>query len=226
MIPYLLAMKFKLGFFSISLLLLTINVITAQYSEDSWNERDKWMNVSQLLKWADVHKNGKVADIGCHEGYLSMHLARVVGENGMVYAVDVREDRLEKLRDHANKRQFQNIVPTLGEYDNPMLPENRMDVVFVVDAYHEMSEYRTMLSHIHKSLKPGGRILILEKLKDHAKHKSRKEQTNAHTLAPKYVKKELKEAGFTVTGEYIDIGNWENETGKKIWVLVAVVPEA
>jgi predicted methyltransferase len=114
----------------------------------------------------------------------------------------------------------------LGDYDDPKLPENSMDAVFVVDAYHEMTEYRSILEHIHKSLKPGGRILILEKLKDHAKDKSRKEQTNAHTLSTKYVKKELKEAGFTVTGEYKDIGYWENEEGKKIWVLVAVVPEA
>ena len=83
-----------------------------------------------------------------------------------------------------------------------------------------------MLSNIHKSLKPGGRLLILEKLKAQARNKSRKEQTNSHTLSPKYVKKELKEAGFTVTGEYRDIGNWENESEKKIWVLIAVVPEA
>ena len=198
----------------------------AQYSEESWKERDQWMNVRELLKWADVSQNGTVADIGCHEGYLSMHLARVVGENGKVYAVDVREDRLEQLKVNARKRQLQNIVAVLGDYDDPKLPENRLDVLFVVDAYHEMTDYGTMLAHFHRSLKPGGRILILEKLKDHAKNKSRKEQTNAHTLSPKYVKKELKEAGFTITAEYRDIGNWENEVGKKIWVLVAVVPEA
>ena len=128
------------------------------------------MNIGELLEWADVNKNATVADIGCHEGYLSMHLARVVGQDGKVYAVDVREDRLEKLRKNASKRQIENIEATLGDYDDPKLPENKLDVVFVVDAYHEMTEYRTMLSHIHKSLKPGGRILILEKLKDHAKN--------------------------------------------------------
>ncbi|MBT8183963.1 MAG: class I SAM-dependent methyltransferase [Eudoraea sp.] len=219
-------MKRRVKVIALLLFLLTSTAITAQYSEDSWEDRDEWMNVPDLLKWADVTRNGIVADIGCHEGYLSMHLARIVGENGKVYAVDVREDRLEKLKLNAKKRQYRNIIPTLGDYDDPKLPENRMDAVFVVDAYHEMTAYRTMLSHIHKSLKPGGRILILEKLKDHAKHKSRDEQTDAHTLSTKYVKKELKEAGFTVTGEYKDIGYWEHEEGKKIWVLVAVVPEA
>lgn len=200
-------------------------VVHSQYSEDSWEERDEWMQVKELFQWADVSPDAVVADIGCHEGYLSVHLARVVGQGGKVYAVDVREDRLDRLRTNAEKRNLINIVPTLGDYDDPKLPENSMDAVFVVDAYHEMSEYRTMLSHIHKSLKPGGRVLILEKLKDHARDKSRKEQTNAHTLSPKYVKKELKEAGFTVTAEYKDIGHWENEKAKKIWVLVAVVPE-
>lgn len=219
-------MKLKLDLFAITFLILASTTINAQYSANSWEERDEWMNVEELLNWAEVNQGGTVADIGCHEGYLSMHLAKMVGKNGRVYAVDVREDRLEKLRDNARERKHLNIVATLGDYDDPKLPENSMDVVFVVDAYHEMTEYRTMLSHIHKSLKPGGRILILEKLKDHAKNKSRKEQTNSHTLSPKYVKKELKEAGFTVTGEYRDIGYWENETAKKIWVLIAVVPEA
>ncbi|MCW5515240.1 class I SAM-dependent methyltransferase [Muriicola sp. Z0-33] len=219
-------MKLKLDFFAICLCLLVTFNSNSQYSEDSWKERDEWMNVERLLNWAEVNTGGTVADIGCHEGYLSMHLAKKVGENGKVYAVDVREDRLEKLEDNASERKLQNIVTTLGDYDDPKLPDNSMDVVFVIDAYHEMTEYQTILSHIHESLKPGGRVLILEKLKDHAKNKTRKEQTNSHTLSPKYVKKELKEAGFTITGEYRDIGNWENETGKKIWVLVAVVPEA
>ncbi|MEX0289496.1 MAG: class I SAM-dependent methyltransferase [Flavobacteriaceae bacterium] len=218
-------MKTKLTIALIGAVLITAGT-TAQYSESSWKERDTWMNVKQLLSWAEVDPGSTVADIGCHEGYLSMHLAKKVGENGKVYSVDVREDRLKTLAENARKRKFKNVIPTVGDYDDPHLPENKMDAVFVVDTYHEISAYETMLAHIHKSLKPGGRLLILEKLKNHARNKSRKEQTNSHTLSPKFVKKELKEAGFTVIEEHRDIGNWENESSKKIWVLVAVVPDA
>lgn len=225
-IGYLLRMKITRRYLVIYVLLLGIISIKAQYSEGSWDERDGWMNVQELFNWADVKQGNTIADIGCHEGYLSMHLAKKVGASGKVYSVDVREDRLNKLRENAKKRKLQNIVPTVGEYDDPRIPEKTFDVIFVVDTYHEIDAYETMLSHIHKALKPGGRILVLEKLKDHSKNKSRDAQADAHTLAPKYVKKELKEAGFTITGEYIDIGHWENETSKKIWVLVAQVPDA
>ena len=218
-------MKTKLAITLIGAILIATG-LSAQYSESSWKERDSWMNVKQLLSWADVDPGSVVADIGCHEGYLSMHLAKKVGVEGKVYAVDVREDRLKRLKENADERDLQNIIPTVGDYDDPHLPENKMDAVFVVDTYHEISAYETMLAHIRKSLKPGGRVLILEKLKSHARNKSRKEQTNSHTLSPKYVKKELKEAGFTVVEEHRDIGNWENESSKKIWVLVAVVPDA
>jgi ubiquinone/menaquinone biosynthesis C-methylase UbiE len=204
----------------------TYTSLAAQYTEGDWKDRDSWMNVPRLFNWAGVEHGATVADIGCHEGYLSMHLAKWVGAEGKVFSVDVREDRLKTLKENAKKRKLYNVVPTLGDYDDPKLPANKMDVIFVVDTYHEIDEHVSMLSHIHKSLKPGGRILILEKLKDHARNKSRSDQANAHTLSPKYVKKELKDAGFTVTGEFIDIGNWENETSKKIWVLVAVVPDA
>lgn len=219
-------MKIRPDHWAICLLFVATTQVNAQYSEGSWEDRDEWMNVDQLFSWAEVNSGETIADIGCHEGYLSMHLAKKVGEDGKIYSVDVREDRLKTLAENARKRKLKNIVPTHGDYDNPKLPESKMDAIFVVDTYHEIDEYETMLAHIRKSLKPGGRLLILEKLKNHARNKSRNEQTNAHTLSPKFVKKELKEAGFTVTGEYKDIGNWENETTKKIWVLVAVVPDA
>lgn len=218
-------MKVNSDVLTVCLWLLTVTTISAQYSENSWKERDRWMNVDNLFRWAEVRAGDTVADIGCHEGYLSMHLASKVGDHGRVYAVDVREDRLKTLKENAEKRKFNNVIPTVGAYDDPKLPEKTMDVIFVIDTYHEIDAYTVMLSHIRKSLKPGGRLLILEKLKERVKNRSREEQTNAHTLSPGYVKKELKEAGFTITEEFRNIGNWENETSKKIWVLVAEVPD-
>lgn len=204
----------------------SITTTTAQYSEDEWAERDKWMNVSQILDWAGVEVGQTVADIGCHEGYLSIHLAKNVGAVGKVYAVDIKEYRLSSLKENAKKRNLTNIITVHGDYDDPKLPDNTFDVVFIVDTYHEMEDYMTILGHVRKSLNPGGRLVVLEKLKDHAKNKSRKEQVRSHTLSPNYVEKELKEAGFNITKEYRDIGDWENDSSKKIWVMVAELPES
>ena len=207
-------------------LILQQSYITAQYSADDWTERDRWMDVSRIMGLAGVEEGHHVADIGCHEGYFSIHLAEAVGVRGKVYSVDVREDRLEKLNANAKERNIINITTILGDYDNPKLPKNELDVAVIMDTYHEMKDYMTILEHVKLALKPSGKILILEKLKSHAKNKSRKEQTTAHTLSPRYVKKELQEAGFKVIHQVENMGNWENNSTKKIWVLVGVSPDA
>jgi ubiquinone/menaquinone biosynthesis C-methylase UbiE len=197
----------------------------SQYVENDWEERDRWMDTSQILEWAEVNPGDKVADIGCHEGYLSIHLAREVGDHGRVFAIDVREDHLQNLREHARARHLANISTVLGEYDDPRIPEAALDAVFIIDAYHEMDAYMSILGHVRKALKPGGRIVILEKLKDRAKGKNREQQVLSHTLSPHFVKKELIEAGFELSGEFDNLGKWENEPDKTMWLLIGRVPE-
>lgn len=193
----------------------------AQYRESDWAYRDEWMDVERIFKLAGVTHGDTVADVGCHEGYLSIRLARAVGEPGRVYAVDVRKDRLETLENNASDRGISNIQTILGDYDNPHLPKGQLDVVIVMDTYHEIKSYMTVLGHLKNALKDGGRILILEKLKEHARDKSREEQVISHTLSSKYVKQELTESGFTIITEIRDMGYWEEETDKKIWLLLA-----
>ncbi len=193
----------------------------AQYTSDDWNSRDKWMNIEALFEMANVTPGYAVADVGSHEGYLTMHLAKRVGAQGKVYAVDINDYRLEKLEKHAKKRKFKNITTVLGDYDNPKLPENKVDIVFVIDTYHEMSSYKEMLQHFYNSLKPNGKIVVLEKIKKHKIGKSRAEQVSAHTLSSNYVKDELQEAGFTVSHEASNFGYWERDKTKQMWILVA-----
>nr|WP_299382174.1 class I SAM-dependent methyltransferase [Allomuricauda sp.] len=194
----------------------------AQYTEEDWPERDQWMKTESLLELSGIQKDDKVADIGCHEGYLSMHLARLVQENGRVYAVDVRSDRLENLRENAADRNLRNIITILGDYDDPRLPKDELDAVFIIDTYHEMDSYETILRHVKNALKNGGKLLLLEKLKDRVRGKTRQEQVNAHSLAPEYVRRELEQAGFTIISEIVDHGDWERDSSKQMWVLLAV----
>ncbi|MGB5820492.1 MAG: methyltransferase domain-containing protein [Saonia sp.] len=215
-------MKSKPNIVTIVLILFTQLGAMAQYTSNDWEERDKWMKLSKVYELAGIEKGNVVADVGCHEGYLSLRLSKRVGEDGKVYAVDVREDRLETLRKHLEKQEFKNVEVVLGAYDNPKLPDKSLDVVIVMDTYHEMDDYMKILAHIKKALKPNGRILILEKLKQHMKSKDRSQQADAHTLSLKYVKSELEEAGFSVTKEVKDFGVWNKEKNKRMWVLVAV----
>lgn len=197
-----------------------------QYLESDWKARDKWMKVAQILEMADIQLGNNVADIGCHQGYMSIRVADFIGETGKVYSVDVREDRLNKLNDIASERDIKNIQTILGDYDDPKLEENSIDVVLIIDAYHEMNDYKQILFHVKKALKPDGRILILEKLKRQKIGKSRNEQTQGHTIAPKYVENELKEVGFEVIAIEKNLGYWEEDPDKKIWVMVGALPQS
>jgi ubiquinone/menaquinone biosynthesis C-methylase UbiE len=181
------------------------------------------MKVTEIFQIAGLRIGDDVADIGCHEGYMSFHLADFIGATGKVYSVDVREDRLNDLNEIAATRGIGNIKTILGNYDDPKLQGKTLDAVLIIDAYHEMNDYMQILDHVKKALKPNGRILILEKLKRHMIGKSREEQTKAHTISPEYVEKELKEAGFVVTLLRNDLGYWEEDPDKKIWVMVGVL---
>lgn len=208
------------------LIFLTIAVLVsygeslAQYSESSWEERDSWMKVDELFELANIKAGYNVADIGCHEGYLTMHLANAVDTAGKVYAVDVRKDRLENLKKNLKTRNIKHVSPVLGDYDDPKLPNNSLDVVMIVDTYHEIEDYNTVLKHIKKALKPGGRLVVLEKFKTHTKGKSRQEQVDDHTIALKFVRKELEEQGFEIKEAANYFGNWKNDAKKPMWVLV------
>ena len=196
----------------------------SQYSQNDWAERDTWMNVSDIFEKAGIQKGSFVADIGCHEGYLSVHLAKTVGEYGRVYAVDVREDRLDELRENLKSRSLNNVNVVLGDYDNPKLPKGTLDAVIIMDTYHEMVDYMTILNHVKEALKPGGRVIIIEKQKNRIRDQSRKSQIDSHSMTPKYVKKELMSAGFKDLYQKSKIGFWENDTDKIIWMLMAVKP--
>ena len=171
---------------------------------------------------AQISEGMHVADVGCHEGYLTFHLSKKVASEGKVYAVDVEEYRLDDLKEHLEDRKVNNVEVIHGDYDNPKLPKGRLDAVIVMDTYHEIDEYMKVLAHIKKSLKPGGRLLILEKLKEQKRGKSREEQASGHTLASKYVKEELQEAGFSITKEINDFGAWQENEEKQMWILVAL----
>ncbi len=212
-----------MGTFLFFMIFLIFKTGYTQYKQSDWAKRDTWMNVSEIFELAEIESGNIVADVGCHEGYLTMHLAKKVGESGKVYAVDVREDRLKKLDEHIKKRKLANVTTVIGDYDNPNLPKESLDVVIVMDTYHEMDDYMKILKHIKNALKPDGRILILEKLKVHMRNKSRDEQTDEHTLSIDHVKPELEAAGFSISKDIEDFGNWKNESDKKIWILVGVL---
>jgi ubiquinone/menaquinone biosynthesis C-methylase UbiE len=108
------------------------------------------------LKASDV-----VADIGAGSGYFSFRMAEKVPQ-GKVLAVDIQPEMLALLEKTAKARRITNVQPVLGTIEDPKLPAGAVDVVLMVDAYHEFDHPREMMEGIVRGLKPGGRVVLVE----------------------------------------------------------------
>jgi cyclopropane fatty-acyl-phospholipid synthase-like methyltransferase len=196
------------------------------YKESAWKDRDKWQHAERILEALRVNEITQVADIGCHQGYLTVKLAEKIGAGGKVYAVDVDEYQLEKLRENVKSRKLSGKVNVIkGDYDDPKLPEEKLDAVVIIDSYHEMTEYKSMLDHIYKSLKPGGRFVLIEPIAPEREDWTRDQQTAKHEIAIRYARQELQEAGFAILKEENPFVDRTKEKGDKEWMIVAVRQE-
>lgn len=107
-----------------------------------------------------------VAEIGAGTGYVSLRMARRVGPQGKVYANDIQPKMLEMLRQNASKAGLKNVETVLGTASDPTLPIGRIDMIILVDVYHEFSEPQKMLEGMRAALKPDGRLVQLEYRKE------------------------------------------------------------
>lgn len=125
-------------------------------------EREKEEEPEKVLKVLDIKPGASVADVGAGSGYFTFRLGKKVGKDGKVYAVDIQEEMLEILRRGAKKEKLENIVPILGKEDDPRLPAAALDLILMVDVYHEFEFPYEMTQAMVKALKPGGRIVFVE----------------------------------------------------------------
>ncbi len=116
----------------------------------------------EALDALKIPAGATVADIGAGVGYITWRLAKRVGPSGIVYGEDIQQEMLDQLTKNMRDRNLTNVRPILGAIDDPKLPKDSLDLVIMVDVYHEFSEPEKMLRHIRESLKPGGRLVLLE----------------------------------------------------------------
>ena len=154
-------------------------------------EREMEENTSQLLKNLAVKPGMVVADIGAGSGYHSTLLSKMVG-NGKVYAVDIEPEMIAYLNERIKQEKLSRIVPVLSTEKNVALPENSVDIILLVDVYHEFSFPYEMALSMRSALKPGGKLVLVE---------FRTEDPTVpiktiHKMSERQSVKELKAAGF------------------------------
>jgi ubiquinone/menaquinone biosynthesis C-methylase UbiE len=174
----------------------TMHFLGAPWLTRESREREedcKTMLAALKLKPGDV-----VCDLGCGNGFYTLKMAKLVGSQGRVIAVDIQREMLEFLKARAAAEQVTNIEPVRGTLVDPKLTEGSVDLVLLVDVYHEFSHPEQMLAAIRRSLKPTGRVALVE---------FRAEDPNVpikplHKMSKAQIMKEFPPNGFKLVEEF------------------------
>jgi SAM-dependent methyltransferase len=155
-------------------------------------ERIQEEDPDKMLAALEIKSGSVVADVGAGVGYHVWRLAGLVGPSGKVIGEDIQPEMLRMLDKNIQERKLRNVQIVQGTTKDPRLPEGQLDLVLMVDVYHEFSDPISMMSHIRKSLKPDGRVVLVE---------FRKEDPSVpiqplHKMSVEQVRAELEPMGF------------------------------
>jgi precorrin-6B methylase 2 len=159
------------------------------------DEREMEEHPDQALDALDLKSGMVVADVGAGTGFMSLKMARRVGPSGKVYGEDVQPEMLTMLRKNAAKAKLANVETILGTESDPKLPPDALDLILLVDVYHEFSQPQKMLRRMREALKPDGRLVLLEYRKEDPNVPIRPE----HKMSVQEVKTELEAEGFKLS---------------------------
>lgn len=155
-------------------------------------EREAEEEPDKALESIGIRKGDVIADVGAGVGYFTWRMAALAGPSGKVYSTDLQPEMLERLRRNMAARGIRNVEPVLGAVDDPRLPANSLDLIFLADVYHEFSHPQQMLQKLREALKPEGRLVLLEYRKEDPAVPIRPE----HKMSVDEVKAEIEPEGF------------------------------
>lgn len=174
---------------------------TMHYRGAPWlirESRQREEDCQKMLENLGVKPGMTICDMGCGNGFYSLQLAKMVGNEGKILAVDIQSEMLRLLKARAEEQGIENIELVLGDIDDPKLPEGKVDLIMCVDVYHEFSHPEEMLAGMRKSLKPDGMIVMLEFRMEDPKVPIK----TLHKMSKKQILREYKLNGFQLAKEF------------------------
>ncbi len=132
----------------------------AEWLERPEREHEEMPNL--LVETLDLKQGQVVADIGVGTGYIARRIAPKIGQTGTVYGVDIQQEMLDLLEKAMAEAGITNVKGILGTITDPKLPPNSVDLVIMVDVYHEFSHPYEMIHNICRAVKTGGRVVFVE----------------------------------------------------------------
>ncbi len=126
------------------------------------SERDREERPQLVLDALDIRNGSTVADLGCGSGYYAFRMSPLVGPSGKVFAVDIEPRMLEFVRERAQREAVTNIAPIQATPLDPNLPADSVDLLLMVDVYHELEHPFEVMEKVRDALKQGGRVALVE----------------------------------------------------------------
>jgi SAM-dependent methyltransferase len=155
-------------------------------------EREREEQPGKAISELNLKPGMYVGDVGAGTGFYSIRIAKIVAPGGAVYANDIQQGMLDRLMANAAAQKVTGIIPVLGTESDPRLPAGKLDLVILVDVYHEFSRPERMLDRIRESLKPDGQLVLLEFRKEDPSIPIRPE----HKMSVAEVKAEVTPEGY------------------------------
>ncbi len=149
--------------------------------------REAEEHTDEMINALNLKPGENVADIGAGTGYITWRMAKKIAPAGKVYAVEIQQEMLDLLGANMKTRAITNVIPILGTVSDPKLPTNSLDLIIMVDVYHEFDFPYEMTDNMVKSLKPGGRLVFIE----FRKEDPRVPIKEVHKMSEAQVKREM-----------------------------------
>ena len=156
-------------------------------------ERESEENPTKCIEALELKGGEVIADLGAGSGYYSFRLAAKVGEKGRILAVEIQDEMIAELKKRIAKDKIANVETVKCTEKDPMLPEGGVDLVLMVDVYHELAFPYEVMTAIRKALKPEGRVVLVEYRKEDPKVPIKE----VHKMSEEQIKKEMAVVGLS-----------------------------
>jgi ubiquinone/menaquinone biosynthesis C-methylase UbiE len=168
-------------------------------------EREREEAPSKAIVALEIKDGQVVADVGAGSGYYTMLLASAVGERGRVYATDIQPEMLALVKQKVESAKIANVELVLGTESDPRLPADALDLILMVDVYHELAQPQAMLRALRRALRRNGRLVLIEFRKENPDIPIREE----HKMSVREARMELEAEEYRFD-RVIDILPWQH----------------
>lgn len=166
-------------------------IVSTRWSSEE--ARDRVNEAEDIMDRAGIRPGMTIADIGAGEGYYTVRLAKRVGARGRVLAEDILPEVIDALSRRITRENWTNVSVKLGAPEDPKLPENSFDRIFMVHMYHEVTEPYAFIWRLRPALKKGGQVIVVDVDRP----------TNRHGIPPKLLFCEFEAVGYKLV-EFIE----------------------